>query len=70
MIEALKSMCVALVIGLITIACQPDSPNHSTEAPMKQESAPESQIEAETKLINPEDWRPVWTGPLHPRLPW
>ncbi len=56
MIEAIKFTCVAFIISLMTVACQPDAPNQSTEMPMKQESAPEAQTEAEPRLINPEDW--------------
>jgi beta-glucosidase len=56
MIEAVKFMCVSLIISLLTAACQPDAPNQSAEVSMKQESAPEAQIEAETALINPGDW--------------
>lgn len=56
MIEAFKFMCAALVISLLTTACQPDTPNQSSEVPMKQESTPEAQVESETQLINPEDW--------------
>jgi beta-glucosidase len=56
MIEALKLMCIVLVSSLLTMACQPETPNQSAEVPMKQETTPESQVESETKLINPEDW--------------
>jgi len=56
MIEAVKFMCIAFVISLLTVACQPDTPNQSSEVTMEQESAPEAQIEAELKLINPEVW--------------
>ena len=56
MIEAVKFMCVALVISLLTVACQPKTPTQSTEVSMKQESTPDAHVEAETKLINPEDW--------------
>ena len=56
MIEAVKFMCVVLAISLLTVACQSETPNQSTEAPMKQEPAPSAQTELEAKLINPETW--------------
>lgn len=56
MIETFKFLCVVLVIGLLTAACQPDTPNQSNEAPMKQELTPEAKVEARTKPINPENW--------------
>ena len=59
MIEAIKFLCVVLVISLLTAACQPDTPNQSAEVPMKQEPTPEAKVEASTKSINPENW------PLH-----
>ncbi|MDX2416922.1 MAG: glycoside hydrolase family 3 N-terminal domain-containing protein, partial [Xanthomonadales bacterium] len=56
MIEAIKFMCVALAISLLTVACQPETPTQSTEVSMKQEPTPDAPVEAEIKLINPEDW--------------
>ena len=56
MSTAVKFASLALAITLLTMACQPDTPTTSAEVSMKQEPTPEAQIEAETRLINPEAW--------------
>jgi beta-glucosidase len=56
MIETAKFVSVALVISLLTMACQPETPIQSTEVSMKQESTPDVQVTTEVALINPEKW--------------
>jgi beta-glucosidase len=56
MIETVKSICVALAISLLTVACQAEPSIQPIEVPMKQESTPDVQIETKSKLINPETW--------------
>ena len=56
MTEAAKFMSIALVTSLLTVACQSAPPIQSTEVSRQQESTPDAHVEAETKLINPENW--------------
>jgi len=56
MIEAVKFMCVAFAISLLTIACQPEAPIQPIEVSMKQVSTPGTPVETESTLINPETW--------------
>jgi len=65
MIEAVKFVCIALAISLLTTACQPDTRIQSTEVSMKQESTPGEQVKTETKLINPETWPLQQTVMVH-----
>jgi beta-glucosidase len=56
MTEAVKIICVALAISLLTLACQPETPIQSKETFMKQEPTPDEQVETESIPINPEIW--------------
>ena len=54
--EAVKTICVAVAISLLILACQPETPIQSKEISMEQESTPDVQVETESILINPEIW--------------
>ena len=50
MIKAAKFMSAVFILGLFTVACQPDTPAQSTEAPMKPEPTHETPEETQTTL--------------------
>ena len=53
MFSAVKSLSLAVVFGLLTVACQPDTPPPASTAPAVAESG---LAEPEKNLIHPQDW--------------
>jgi beta-glucosidase len=56
MLAAIKFTCAAVAICLLTVACNPETPEQSTGTTADTQSAPPGQTESATKLIHPEDW--------------
>ena len=56
MLEAVKFTCAVAIICLLTVACEPETPQQSTGTAMDTQPASPEQAEPETKLIHPEDW--------------